>query len=768
MTTSIKSRFIFLSVFLIGLLSPVFSQQKIALVLSGGGANGLAHVGVLKVLEKNHIPIDYIAGTSMGAIVGALYASGYSPDQIEALVSDEKFIEDVLGSSTKDYGFYFKKPSPDASMVDIKYAPKRPLSSSLPTNLVDPFALDFKMLQVYSPAAAVAQQNFDSLFVPFRCVASDVEAKKSVVFGEGSLSQAVRASSTFPFYYKPVLTNGKLLFDGGLYNNFPVDIAIENFNPDIIIGSNVSFNYAAPTTDDILSQLKNMLVSQTDYSLKGRKGVIIQPTSTLSAFDYSQPSIIIQNGEAAAQLYIDSILPLLSRFQNPEVLQQKRARFNAQKPPIIFSRIKTSGLNKKQEGYVLKQMKLDTSGTPFPLMQENYMRLYDDSHLRYLYPSSEYTASDSTYELFLSAEKEKSLLLKFGGVFSSKPINTGYIGLRYKFLDRAAYTFSANSYFGKYYGSIRLSARIQTAWRLPIYIEPFLTLNRWDYFRNKATFFEESRPSYIVQDEAYVGLDIGIPANFKGKFVLDVKQFRQTGSYYLTEDFSTGDTADVTKYNGITLGVVYERNTLNRKQYANKGTFLNSQLRLYTGRETTIPGSTRVLQDTTNESKQEWVQLRIRYTNYFKTLRKLTLGVHAEGMYNSRYFFNNIRASQLFSPAYQPIPESKTLFLDNYRANKFIGIGLSMTYSINRSIDFRNELHLFQPINALEATATQQTRFGLTLGDRFPMASSSMIFHSPIGPLAASLNYYDRRVGSSPFSFIISFGYVLFNKSVND
>ncbi len=745
----------------------VKAQEKVALVLSGGGANGLAHIGVLKVLEANNIPIDYIAGTSMGAIVGGLYASGFSPQQIEAIVTDPQFIEDVMGSSTRDYGFYFKKPPADAGMVEIKYSPNKPISSSLPTNVVDPFALDFKLVQVFAPAGAVSKENFDSLFVPFRCVASDVEDKISVLFKSGNLGQAIRASSTFPFYYKPVLTNGKVLFDGGLYNNFPVNVAVEEFQPDFIIGSNVSFNYEAPSTDDILSQLKNMLVSQTDYSLQGKKGIIISPQSTLSAFDYEQPQYVIQEGEKAANALLDSLKSQLSARKASSVVAAKRLHFNRQKPALQFNEITTEGLNKNQQQYVLKQMRFDKSGTPLSTMRNNYFRLYDDSHLRYLYPSATYHDSDSAYHINLSTETEKRFLVKFGGIFSSKPINTGYLGLRYKILDKAAYTFDANSYFGKYYGSLKLSARVQTAWKLPVYFEPFLVLTGWDYFSSRATFFEDSRPSYIVKSEGFVGLDLGIPANYKGKFVVDFKHFTQLGEYYLTEDFAPGDTADVTEYDGNTIGLMYERNTLNRKQYANKGTFFKFQTRYFNGWEYTKPGSTGLLQDT-NAQKQEWFQIRLEYNNYFKKVGKLCFGVHIEAMYNTRYFFSNIRASQLFSPAYQPIPESKTLFLENYRANKFIGVGLSATYSFSRSFDFRNELHIFQPVNTLEPTSTQQTTFGLAFGETYPMGSSSLIFHSPIGPLSASLNYYDRRANASSFSFLVKFGYVIFNRQLNE
>lgn len=156
----------------------IHSQKKVGLVLSGGGANGLAHIGVLKALEEHQIPIDYICGTSAGALVGAMYACGMSPQEMEALVTSEKFQNLSMGIVPTGRRYLYREKYPDASMISFPFSFDSLLSKSLPMNFVNPMGLDFEMLRLLGYQGAMVGGDFDQLLVPFRCVASDVEHKK--------------------------------------------------------------------------------------------------------------------------------------------------------------------------------------------------------------------------------------------------------------------------------------------------------------------------------------------------------------------------------------------------------------------------------------------------------------------------------------------------------------------------------------------------------------------------------------------------------------
>jgi len=158
------------------------AQQRIGLVLSGGGAAGIAHIGVLKALEERGIPIDYITGTSAGALVGSLYACGFSPEEIEMYVLSEDFQLMTSGKLNPDKQFLLRKEENNANVLSFSFSRDSILKKSIPLNLVTPSLLDFEMLKIMGLTSASKSNDFNQLFIPFRCVASDIVNKKSIIF----------------------------------------------------------------------------------------------------------------------------------------------------------------------------------------------------------------------------------------------------------------------------------------------------------------------------------------------------------------------------------------------------------------------------------------------------------------------------------------------------------------------------------------------------------------------------------------------------------
>ncbi|MCK5823420.1 MAG: patatin-like phospholipase family protein, partial [Bacteroidales bacterium] len=213
-------KYIILLFILITFKTNIYSQ-KVGLVLSGGGAKGIAHIGVIKALEENGIPIDYVAGTSMGAIIGGLYAIGLTPEEMEDLIKSDDFQKWAFGKLEESDTYFFKMKEKNSSMVEMKFTTDKDsvLKPILPTNIIPNHQMDLAFLKIYSQACAKANYNFDSLFIPFRCVATDIYKNKAVAFSQGVLSSTIRASMTFPFYFKPITIKNTLFFDGGMKNN---------------------------------------------------------------------------------------------------------------------------------------------------------------------------------------------------------------------------------------------------------------------------------------------------------------------------------------------------------------------------------------------------------------------------------------------------------------------------------------------------------------------------------------------------------------------
>ncbi|NJM24819.1 MAG: patatin-like phospholipase family protein [Bacteroidia bacterium] len=278
------------------------AAQKVGLVLSGGGAKGMAHVGVLKALEENNIPIDYVIGTSMGGIVAGCYAAGLSPQQIEAIMLSDDFLRWINGNPEEGYNYYYHKNDDSPGFIKLFLSLDSTLNLQWKSTLVSDVSLNFALGETMIQASAISRNNFDSLMIPLRVVAADIFTQTEVVIDSGSISDALRATQTVPFFYSPIRVDGKYLFDGGVYNNFPVDVAQREFSPDVIIGSNVSskvFEKYPYDRDDRLvsSSLLYLLLDKSDPGDIPEDGVYIQPNLTgYSSFDFSQARSLIDSG----------------------------------------------------------------------------------------------------------------------------------------------------------------------------------------------------------------------------------------------------------------------------------------------------------------------------------------------------------------------------------------------------------------------------------------------------------------------------------------
>ncbi len=746
------------------ILVPFFGRaqdQKVGLVLSGGGAAALSHVGVLKALEENNIPIDMITGTSMAAYIGALYASGRSPEEIDSIVRSYRFQQMAKGKIPEKFSYFFNEPEKNASLVTLKFFKDSLIQTSLPTNLIDPLMMDLALMEQFSPAAAKAGYDFDSLFVPFRCLAADIRAKEQVVFEQGNLNKAIRASMSYPFYLRPIEVDGKLLFDGGLYSNFPVDLMKKEFDADVIIGSNVSDNVPPPKEGNIISQVKNMLMDREDYEKLSGDHIVIDPDERTSTFDFSNIEASIQRGYKATIEKMDSIDQEVYRTASRDSLERARERFKSGLDKLRFGKVRIEGLSDVRSNYVKKILNIEKYPISIGELRPKYFRVYSDNRIKSLFPTAQYQREEDHYILELDVEREKDFFVEFGGNVSSRPINMGYVGIQYNHLGKVGLSLDLNSYFGKFYGSVHASGRLDLPTDPPLFVEPFVTFNRWDYFKSSTAFFEDVRPSFLVQEERFTGLRVGTPTGSKGRLIFDGKLARIKNQYYQAQDFTSTDTADKTQFDNWTIGASWERSTLNRKQYPSKGSFLSLRARWVEGKESTIPGSTAKKKDSTFAFHQ-WPQVKLRYQNFYKRKGRIHLGFSMEGVYSDQPFFDNYSGTILSAPAYQPIPESQTFFLHDFRAYKYVGGGLQNVVKLSDNLDVRLEGYIFQPYRPIQKKSDLDPTFGPVLSSRNYIGSGKVVYHSPIGPVSLALNYYEGK--EEPWSLIFNFGHLLFNE----
>lgn len=340
------------SLILILVFSWGFSQEKesknprVGLVLSGGGAKGLAHVGVLKTLDSLGVRVDYIAGTSMGAVVGALYASGYTGQQLDSIIRSTNFnllISDKVPRNSKT--FYERKNSEKYVLTLPFNNFKIQLPSSISRgqnvfNLLSKLTLNVSGIN-----------DFSKLPIPFYCVATDIQSGEEVILDHGNLAQAIAASSALPTLFQPVKLNNKLLMDGGIVNNFPVNGLLSK-NLDYIIGVDVQDDLLMVdelnSVSNIMLQINNFRAVEELNKKSKLLDIYIQPdVDDFSIISFGQGLKIIEEGQKETLKFLDR-LKSISQVQNFKKRTLKFPEYNQ----IKINKVKVSGLGKYTSSYV--------------------------------------------------------------------------------------------------------------------------------------------------------------------------------------------------------------------------------------------------------------------------------------------------------------------------------------------------------------------------------------------------------------------------------
>lgn len=740
--------------------------QKVGLVLSGGGSKGVAHIGVIKALEENNIPIDYVAGTSMGAIIGGLYAAGYSPEEMITLVKSEEFSQWVDADISEKYRYYYKQLDPDASRIKLQYSLRQDDSDrniSIPVSVVKPYQMDFAIMENYAPATASAGGDFDSLFVPFRCVAADVSNNKEVIFKKGDLGTAIRASMSFPFYFKPITVDGKLMFDGGMYNNFPMDVVEDHFNPGYIIGSKVASDYGPVKSNDILSQLQTMLMEKTNYEIDSTEGILINPNiPPTNITDFSNTSDYIDSGYYATRKMIDSIRKRVTRVVNVKKVEEQRAAFAARHKPFLVGEVIPKGVDEGEKRYIINSFRQRlTPGCSVDVFKEEYFKLAADKRINYVYPVATLNEGTGFYDITLDVEKLENIEVSLGGNVSSDAVNEAFLKVNYNHLGQPTFSAFAQTYIGRFYSAGHAGFRLDNSKGMPFYLRSAISFNQWDYFETSTYFFEDKQPSYLIQDDRYFSIDVGTPSGLSSVLSIGGAAGDLDNEYYQQNNFTRSDTADVTKFDYLTHWLKYEYNTLNKKYYANKGRLIIAKLQRISGEEYYKSGSTAP-SDFERYKQHRWWALKLKFRNFFPDVFYSRWGVHVEGIYSTQSNFTNYTSSALVAPAFEPINAARTRFYPGYRSYSYAALGLVNVTPLGNNTDIRLEGYVYAPYRELRREEFEATGTGDIFAKQYYIASGAFVFHSPLGPLSLSLNYFQRAEDN--FTIVFNFGYLLFNR----
>ena len=747
------------------LLTSVVNAQSVGLVLSGGGAKGITHIGIIQALEENDIPIDYVTGTSIGAIIGALYAMGYTPQEMLDLIGSKEFQQCYSGKIDDSNLYYIKRNEPTPVLYSIKanLGDSATVVQALPLSLIDPIHMNFKIMELCMQATAACREDFDSLFVPFRCVASDVYNKREIIFSHGDLGNAVRASMTFPFVFRPIKIDGILAYDGGIYNNFPADVMKHDFDPDFIIGSVVSSNKNRADSDNLAVQIENMIMHVSNYELPDTNGILMNfdLEGEIGLLDFDKAQYLFDLGYATTMQFIDSIKAKVPRTEPLDSLNLRRKAYKQTLPSIIFKNISISGANSSQRKLILSEIRPE--GHRYIRLgdfRDAYFRLLSENTINEILPTATYNPKDKTFDLHLDVSMKDKLTLSFGGGLSTSNINQIYYGLNYNHLRRYSTEVQLDGQFGRMYNNVQLMGRLNIPTDIPMSLRILGSHSKLNHFESSFLFADNVTPAFNMQTETFAKFKLALP------FMNQHKAEFGVGYGTITDNYVQGTTIDfnnihynTNRYDLLGGSVVFKRNSLNSVQYATKGIYQHILAQVFNGSNTYVPYGTANHEPT--EEPVSWLQFSFKDQHYIPIKDNFILGTYVEGYYSSRNFAQTYTATMMQAGTFTPTPSTLFSYNPTFRANQYVAAGVKPIYMLKPYLQLRFEAYAFVPIRPILQNNMGEAYYGKQFSTMSHLEELSIVGRFSTFVISAYLNHessYPRKAGAG-----ISLGWYMFN-----
>lgn len=394
------------------------NRPKVGVVLSGGGAKGIAHVGTLKIIEELGIPVDYIAGTSMGSIIGGLYAYGYSAAELDSILRAADWEMLLSDKAIRSDIYLTEKRTADQYVLSLPFSQH---SSLLPIGILKGQHINNLFYSLTTNSYKV--KSFNELNIPFLCIATDVLSGQAVVLDKGNLAEAMRASMAIPGVFNPVEKDSMILVDGGLVNNFPVEELIA-MGADIVIGVDVGFQYKGKEKlKNMANVLEMSMFMHTKTKIaqnKSRCRVLVMPDMTgYGTYSFSATDSLLARGEAAARLHYDEFKAIAEELAAYEPATPARRYPHQPLDRFYISEIRFEGLSKFSPQFANQFLQIDHNTW---VKQEDIVR-----GVERLYGSLVF--DDVRYAYLPDTNNKDQVILNI--TVDEKPTNAFRLGFRY-------------------------------------------------------------------------------------------------------------------------------------------------------------------------------------------------------------------------------------------------------------------------------------------------------------------------------------------------
>ncbi|MDE5870612.1 MAG: patatin-like phospholipase family protein, partial [Muribaculaceae bacterium] len=662
-------------VILATLLATAMSQaaDKVGLVLSGGGARGIAHVGVIKALEDNDIPIDYVAGTSMGSVVGSLYSCGWTPDSMLNMMTSKDFLDWSSGTINRKNLSYVSCPEPTPEWGKISFGGDNVniASQVMPKSLINPTPMNMEFLKLFTPYTKACGGDFNNLFVPFRCVFSDVYKKHKVVCSHGSLGESVRGSMSFPLVYRSIMVDSILAFDGGIYDNFPVDVMREDFHPDFIIGVSVSTPDGKPNVNNMYSELEDLIIQNNDYSLDPKLGIKIQvPVSAYGVLSFDKAQEIYDIGYKTGLQWVDSIKSRLKARRPLAEVTERRARFAEKVPDVTFESVVTPGVTGKDRDYlvsVFTSREKRTGRITMNDVEEGYYNAISQGDVEEILPEMK------GEDLVLKATLKRPWRASAGGWLSTGVGSFIYAGLGYHSLKKNSVDALLSLWGGQSYIAARLKGRVRLNSYNPSYLSLEGVASKKKYYDNLPVFFSNKNIEAFVSNVNFV------------RAAYEVGQGR---SALLKASVAYGEQYKVKTAKGM---LEYEYNTLGER------TFPETGRRIYASISGMRMSSKNAIEETINPTTEAiWRgKLEALWNNYYSLTQSFNIGALAQGGISIGRRFADEKTDLMTSSSFVPLESMDNCYLPDLRGDDYVAVGAIPVWKLFQRIQLRGDAYVY-------------------------------------------------------------------------
>lgn len=440
-----------------------------------------------------------------------MYACGYTPEEMMDLITSPYFACMSTGRIDPSLTYYFASEAPSPKMVTIPLQTggkkKKVKNIFNPQSFINPIPMAFGFMEIFGPYQGPCGGDFDRLFVPFRCVASNMTMKKKHVFSGGYLPDAIRASMSFPLVLQAVEINGRIFYDGGIYDNFPVDVMKSDFAPGIMLGVDVSTG-STGLPNSYIDQLDFLVSDTQSYALPSSEGIKMRVNvSDFGLLDFNKARQIYRRGYDEAMAMMDSIKARVSRRTTRRARDLRRAVYKSSIPAMEFSSVDVSGGTKSQNNYIrylFKPRHKNDSVIGIDRAKLAFYRAVASDKLNFLRPeATDYNPVLQTYRLKLSTQVKSKYELGAGAFITSSNNSYLYLSGRYSSLSFRSVNAGIEAWLGQSYMAGCFSGSLNFSGSLPSALKFQAVAARNRYYQNEKFFFRDAEPSFVIDHEYF-------------------------------------------------------------------------------------------------------------------------------------------------------------------------------------------------------------------------------------------------------------------------